>query len=112
MYSRRCFGGYRKKRVKGRGEVISLVASAFSCFSYRQLLNLDVRDLMFWGKEAEKRNIKGQLDMIYAVRIGMADENGFSTNVYMLENKLKELEIGKEEMVKRNWEELKERRGR
>ena len=45
--------------------------------------------------------------MVYAVRLGMADESSFSSNISYLENQLYALEGEQDKRVKENWKDLK-----
>lgn len=45
--------------------------------------------------------------MIYAVRLGMADETSFSSNISALENQLSYLEGKQNKIIEENWKGLK-----
>ena len=101
-------GRFPKKRVEGRGKSFAFIASAFpGLFRYRDLLNIDVRDLMFWQREAKVKNISDYIKQIQAVRIGMANQEGYSRIIGELEMQLQSLKVGREEVVKKNWDDLK-----
>ena len=45
--------------------------------------------------------------MIFAVRLGMADENSFGSNISYLENQLNILEGKQDKIINENWKDLK-----
>jgi hypothetical protein len=68
---------------------------------------MDIRDMMFWCREAEIKRIKEQLNMIYAVRLGFAEEVAYSSNIALLENQLNILEGKQQNIIRENWKDLK-----
>lgn len=90
-----------------------MIASAFpGQFSYQELLNLDVRDLRFWATEAQLVKVKDQMKRIQAARLAMVDGNVYGSVMDELESQVQELELGKDERVKANWESLKAEQSR
>jgi len=62
---------------------------------------------MFWQREAKVKNISDYIKQIQSVRIGMADQEGYSRVMGELEMQLQSLKVGHEEVVKKNWDDLK-----
>jgi len=71
------------------------------------LLNLDIRDLTFWFKEAQKELVKRQLKAIQASRLAMANNDEFQRANSELERQLMELNIGKKDIIQENWKDLR-----
>lgn len=70
-------------------------------------MNLDIRDLAFWFREAQKKLIREQLKAIQAARLAVAGNNDYKMVTTELEKQLRELDLGKKKVIKENWEELK-----
>ncbi|GEM_PF-2985866 len=74
-------------------------------FSYKEILNLDVRDRAFWLRAARRQIILKQMRLVQAVRAGMSEEKGYSWTMDELREQLRELDGY--DTVKQNWEDLK-----
>lgn len=61
---------------------------------------------MFWFKKAQKKLVEDQIKRIQAARLAMAETNDYSKAVSDLESQLKQLEFGKEKVIKENWNDL------
>ncbi|NCC60056.1 MAG: hypothetical protein EOM12_03770 [Verrucomicrobiae bacterium] len=87
-----------------------MIASAFpGQFGYTELLNLDLRDLMFWFRQAQKKMVQDQLKRIQAARLAMAENSSYERVCNDLEIQIHELEHGKEKVVQDNWDFLREK---
>lgn len=94
--------------MKGRGDIIVVIVSAFpGQFGYKELINLDIRDTMFWYKEAQKKLVQDQIKRISACRMAMVKDNDYQNIISELERQLRELEMGKNKLIKSNWDSLK-----
>lgn len=71
------------------------------------MLNLDIREASFWFKQAQKKLITEQIKNIQATRIAMSKDNDYEKAIGIYENQLREIELGKEYIVKESWDELK-----
>ena len=71
------------------------------------MLNLDVRDLEFWHKEAQKKEIAEHIKAIQAVRVGMGDQSYYTQVLEDLKMQIRFIDHGKENVIKSNWNELK-----
>jgi hypothetical protein len=68
---------------------------------------MDVRDLVFWHKEAQKKLIRDRMSTIQACRLAFAKDNAYSEMMNSLQRQLNELEFGKERVVNESWKALK-----
>jgi hypothetical protein len=90
---------------------ITTIASAFpGQFSYVELLNLDVRDLTYWFKAAQKKILTNRIWAIHVARLAMAADKTFTNVVGDLEGQLREIDVGKNSLIKENWDDLKRMR--
>lgn len=71
------------------------------------MLNLDVRDLEFWHKEAQKKEIRGHVRAIQAVRVGMMEHYSYAKIIEELKMQIRVIDQGKEKIVKNSWTDLK-----
>ena len=74
------------------------------------MLNLDVRDLSFWVREAHIKHLRNRMDMAQAARVAMAKNSGYERYMSELSHKLHILEHGMKDVVKESWQALKEMR--
>ena len=79
-------------------------------FPGKELYNLDIRDEQFFTREARKKQIYSQAELLNSVRLAAwADMTSFSRKMNDLQRELNELE-GREmvdETIQDNWEDLK-----
>jgi hypothetical protein len=68
---------------------------------------MDVRDLMFWYREARKKAIRDQMSAIYACRLSMAKDNAYQEAMLELQKQINVLEFGENKVVAESWNELK-----
>lgn len=68
---------------------------------------MDIRDLVFWGKEAQRKVILGQMRAIQAARVAMDPGNGYRAAIKDLEGQLYSLDAGRSNVVRHAWETLK-----
>ena len=79
-------------------------------FPGRELYNLDVRDEQFFAREARKKQILREANLLNSVRLAAwADRASFARKIYDLERELNELEGIADETIKDNWEDLKDK---
>ncbi len=71
------------------------------------MLNLDIREASFWFKQAQKKLVTEQLKNIQATRIAMARDSDYEKAVGAYESQLREIELGKEHIIKESWDDLK-----
>jgi hypothetical protein len=74
------------------------------------VLNLDVRDLSFWAREAQKKHLRDRMAMAQASRVAMAKDANYERYMNDLKHELYILERGKENIFKESWQALKEMR--
>jgi len=74
--------------------------------SYRELLNLDVRDIAFWLRAARKKIILDQIRHIQAVRAGMAESEYYMSKINELKAQMNDADG--QETIRQNWDDLKE----
>jgi len=77
-------------------------------FKYRELLNLDVRDLAFWSREAQKKLLLDQIKAIQAARFAMAKDAAYQEIMTDLQRKIIEVDLGPINATRENWNSLKE----
>jgi len=75
-------------------------------FRYRELLNLDARDLAFWTRAARRKILLDQIRGIQAVRAGMAPDDVYTSRIQELQAQIYEIDH-KKETIQQNWEDLK-----
>jgi len=68
---------------------------------------MDVRDLVFWHGEAEKKSIRDRMSTIQACRLAMAQDSAYSEIMNGLQSQLNELEFGKDKVINENWRALR-----
>ena len=79
-------------------------------FPGRELYNLDVRDEQFFAREARKKQILREANLLNSVRLAAwADRASFARKIYDLERELNEFEGIADETIKDNWEDLKDK---
>jgi len=72
------------------------------------LLNLDIRDLIYWTREAKKKRIINQIDQLNSVRISTnASNEDYMRLINNLESRLYQAEGVLNKLVQQNWENLK-----
>ncbi len=71
---------------------------------------MDIRDLMFWHREARKKKIRDQMSAIYACRLAMAKDSAYQEVMSDLQKQINVLEFGENKIVKESWSELKKMR--
>ena len=77
-------------------------------FPGKELYNLDIRDELFFVKEARKKQIRREAILLNSVRLAsLGDRASFATKIYDLERELIELEGISDEVTQKNWEDLK-----
>lgn len=70
-----------------------MIASVFpGLFSYRDLLDLDLRELRFWERKAQVWMHIWRMEAWTAARMGMAEQSAFSDAIDILAWKLEDLE--------------------
>lgn len=84
-----------------------MIASAFPGFNYSELLNFDVRDQVFWFRQAQKKLIQDQIKAIQACRFAQANDSAYQEIMTGLQNQINALEFGEEKVVKESWSELR-----
>jgi len=87
-----------------------MIASEFpGQFPGKELYNLDIRDEWFFAREARKKQILRQAELLNSVRLAAwADRGSFARKVYELQRELNNLEgITVDETIRDNWEDLK-----
>ena len=87
-----------------------MIASEFpGQFPGKELYNLDIRDERFFTKEARKKQILREANLLNSIRLAtLADRGSFARKIYELERELNELEgIKTSETTMENWEDLK-----
>jgi len=72
------------------------------------VLNLDVRDLSFWAREAQKKHLRDRIIMAQSMRVAMAKDSGYQSYLSDLSHSLAMLERGEEAVVKESWQSLKD----
>jgi len=75
------------------------------------LLNLDNRDFVFWYKEATKKNLSDFLRDLQTARAGMAKDNQFRRIITEVKYRIMTIEIGRERIIKENWDSLRRGQG-
>lgn len=68
---------------------------------------MDIRDLVFWHREAQKKLIQDRMSAIQACRLAMAKDTSYSEIMNGLQIQLAELEYGKDKVIKESWKALK-----
>jgi len=63
--------------------------------------------MAFWFKQAQKKLITEQIKNIQATRLAMAKDSDYEKAINTYESQLRELELGKEHIVKESWDDLK-----
>ena len=77
-------------------------------FPGRELYNLDVRDEQFFAREARKKQILREAELLNSVRLAAwADMGHFSRKMNDLQRELNELEGLGDQAIQDNWEDLK-----
>ena len=77
-------------------------------FPGRELYNLDVRDERFFAREARKKQILREAELLNSVRLAAwADMGHFSRKMNDLQRELNELEGLGDQAIQDNWEDLK-----
>ncbi|MFA5456876.1 MAG: hypothetical protein WC261_04500 [Synergistaceae bacterium] len=71
------------------------------------MLNLDIRDLEFWMREAKKKLLKEHLLRTRAARVAMAKDKDYRNYMSEIQQQIRETDIDAEELIKENWETLK-----
>jgi hypothetical protein len=74
------------------------------------VLNLDVRDLYFWAREAQKKHLRDRMAMAQSSRVAMNKDANYERYMNDLKHELDILERGKENVFKESWQVLKEMR--
>ncbi|HOY09616.1 MAG TPA: hypothetical protein PLB05_06020 [Candidatus Omnitrophota bacterium] len=95
--------------MPGRLDAIVAIVSAFpGQFTYREILNLDIRDLYFWAKHAKKKSLYDQMKMLVTMRAAV---DPGTDNIKAMENeiksKIRELDVGRDTIIRENWAALK-----
>lgn len=71
---------------------------------------MDVRDLAFWFREAQKKLVSDQIKAINAARLAMdAEGREYQRVNEELQTQLKKIDKGEDRAVLENWEELRAR---
>jgi len=83
-----------------------VIGSIFN-FGLDGLMAMDVRDLYFWARCAQKERLLRFLEQIQAARIAMSTDDYYSQQVSQLLSKIREYDGGKDKVVSDNWEHLK-----
>jgi len=77
-------------------------------FPGKELYNLDIRDEQFFAREARKRQILREAELLNSIRLAAwADMASFARKMNDLQRELNELEGRPGEIAKENWEDLK-----
>lgn len=53
---------------------------------------MDVRDLAFWSREAQKKLVGEQMKLIQAVRIGMAQDGDYERIIAEMDGQMNDIE--------------------
>jgi hypothetical protein len=86
-----------------------MIVSAFpGQFGYQELLNLDVRDIQFWGMRAQKKFLQDQLRMMISARATWMDQDKFKMAVDEIELLIRQITFGRKEVIKESWESLRQ----
>lgn len=73
------------------------------------MLNLDIRDLSFWAREAQKKHLRDRMAMTQAARVAFVGSNSdYSRYMTDLKHDLYILERGHDNVFKENWQALKD----
>lgn len=67
---------------------------------------MDVRDLYFWARRAQREKLAQFLERIQAARIAMATDEYYTTEVTQLMGKLREYDGAKPKTIEDTWEHL------
>jgi len=76
-------------------------------FDYLTLINLDIRDLKFWYKEAQILKIRRQIRDTQCVRAAQLKSEDYKMTVNQLNEQIGNIIDGKEQTVGRNLDDLK-----
>lgn len=97
----------KKHDLSGIEGIFTIAAAFPGQFTYIELLNLDVRDLVIWWRKAQKYLIELQLKNIQAARMAMVDNSAYCEVISALEMEIDILHRGRDEIIKDNWNDLK-----
>lgn len=61
----------------------------------------------FWHRESKRISLERRIENIIDRRIAMADRKTFTEQLSSLKEELEAMTIGKQELIRKNWEELK-----
>ena len=87
--------------------MLAAIASAFgSVFTYKELLNLDLREEQFWLREAQKKRLSDFIVHVQAVRLAMTSQEAYEREMQKMKKELDILERGKENVVNEDWDAL------
>ena len=71
---------------------------------------MDLRDFSFWGRKAQKFLLQNQLKLLLASRAAFSESKDFNSMRGELEQRIRELEIGKEAVIQEAWDSFKKER--
>jgi hypothetical protein len=88
-----------------------LIAGAFpGLFTFPDLLNLDIRDLGFWAREAQRKVLYEKMHDLRMSRMAWAESGPVESEMSMYQGALAQLEGTAELRVTDAWDELKRRK--
>ena len=90
-------------------DIMTVIMTAFpGQFTYKELLNFDIRELQFWSIRAQKTLLQSQLKMLLMSRAAMGESDSFNSIRNEIEMRIREMDIGREAIVKEAWSSIRE----